>query len=491
MVFCARLSYRMNNQHFIADLHCHPQIKAFNSGHPTPAKNMWEKIFHKTDHNRFAERITATSKNVLKESQCNLYTLAEANVRVFTISLYPIEKGFLNIRNVPRLLIGKIKLDIMHEVITGFDSKRISYLKKSPDYFTDLVDEYNYVRQSTGPSPDGQYQFEIATNYTQLQKLLKQENTIIGVMSIEGAHSLGSVGNDIENLSLEEQKEIMSERIRQLKQWEYPPFTINLAHHFWNGLSGHARSFKLPTSALLNQNKGIDKGITPLGWHVVRELLSRHNGKRILVDVKHMSALARREYYNFLENYNHLHPDDKIPVIFSHAGINGFSTLESSVREADRPAKTRHHRLYKWSINASNDECRFIHESGGLIGIMMDKGNLGGIRTIRETTAVENSEQQRREYCRIFWDNCLQAVKAIGHERAWEVLSLGSDYEGTITHMDPYEGSGKLPLFFSDLQTYLEDTGYHKELWFDHSPSALVNMIKYQNAMQFYKQYFV
>ncbi|MCW5908374.1 MAG: membrane dipeptidase [Chitinophagales bacterium] len=479
------------NEEFIVDLHCHPNIKAFNSGHPHPEKDMWEPIYHKTNHNKFAERIERVSKQVLKESQCNLYKLAEGNVRLFNISLYPIEKGFLKLRNVPSLLLGKVNMDIMHEVILGFDAKRIAYLKKSHDYYKDLTDEYCYVRDSQGISPDGRYEFRLAGNYKELQALLKKKNTLVGIISIEGAHVFGTVDAAFEDLSLNAQKALMSERIREVKAWEYPPFTINLAHHFWNNLSGHATSFKMPSSALLNQNKGKDKGITQLGWHVIRELLSRENGKRILIDTKHMSAAARMEYYAFIDNYNALNPTDKIGIVFSHAGMNGFSTLENSVREKDTMRKARHHRLYKWSINVSNDEVNHILESGGLIGLMMDKGNLGGLKEVREVSGITDMDKMRKAFSKLFWDNAFQIVKAAGCKEGWDVVSLGTDYEGTITHMDPYESSAKLPLFGSDLQQYLENTDYRSELWYGYSPAKLVSKIMRENAMKFYERYFI
>lgn len=478
-------------EEFIVDLHCHPNLKPFNSGHPHPTKNMWEKIFHKTDRTKFATRINGMSKQVLKESQCNLYTLAEGNVRLFNVSLYPIEKGFLNLRRVPGLIIGRENVDIMHEVILGFDNQRIAYLKKSHHYFEDLIAEYEYVRDSQGECPEGKYEFRLAGSYAEMERLLKKKNTLVGILSIEGAHVFGTVGTAFEKLSLDEQKELMSERIRQVKSWEFPPFTINLAHHFWNNLSGHATSFKMPSRALLNQNKGKDKGITPLGWHVIRELLSRENGKRILIDTKHMSALARKEYYTFIENYNAVNPADRISVVFSHAGVNGFATLESSNRENDTHSKARHHRLYKWSINVSNDEVNYIVNCGGLIGLMMDKGNLGGLQEIRNISGITDMEKMRKEFAKLFWDNAFQIVKAAGSEKGWDVISLGTDYEGTITHLDPYESSARLPLFSQDLQSYLEDTGYKKELWYSYSPAQLVRMIMRENAVRFYKEFFV
>jgi hypothetical protein len=42
------------------DLHCHPNMKAFNSGYPEPAANMWDSIQHKIDR-KVAQNISELS----------------------------------------------------------------------------------------------------------------------------------------------------------------------------------------------------------------------------------------------------------------------------------------------------------------------------------------------------------------------------------------------------------------------------------------------
>lgn len=264
-----------------------------------------------------------------------------------------------------------------------------------------------------------------------------------------------------------------------------------MAHHFWNHLSGHATSFKPPINSVINQNKGKNKGITEAGWHVIRQLLSRENGKRVIIDIKHMSVAARKEYYGFIENYNYVNPADIIPIICSHSGMNGFSTMDSSIRENDVAAKNRQHRLHRWSINISNEEARIIHRSKGLIGLMMDRGILGGMLTVKRIAEMTDVRKQRNEYAKLFWDNAFQIVKAIEDKSAWDVVALGSDFDGTITHMDPYESAAKMPFFQQDLIQYLEDNRYQEDLWFKYTPQQLVEKIMSKNAMDFYKRFFV
>jgi microsomal dipeptidase-like Zn-dependent dipeptidase len=480
----------MKNQNMCIDLHCHPNLKPFNSGYPKPKYTMWEKIFHASD-SRFAERIKTISHHILKESQCNLDSLDEGNVRVFNVSLYPIERSFLHMRNVPKWLIGKNKINIVQQVVTGFSLESIVHLKTHYDYFSDLQKEYRFVEDAIGKSSDKKKEFVLVNNFSELEDALKKANTLIGIMSIEGAHALGTGTPLSEKMSASALEKMLTENILKIKKWKYPPFTINLAHHFWNQLAGHATSFKPPINGLVNQNKGKDKGITPLGWHVIRQLLSKENGKRILIDTKHMSVASRIEYYQFIRNYNFVNPHDKIPIVSSHAGMNGYSTMESSIREKDVIRKARRSRLYKWSINISNEEIAIIHEAEGIIGLMMDRGNLGGVKTIKQISSIAEQKKQRMEYCKLFWENVFQIVKAVNEKSGWNVPAFGSDFDGTITHMDTYESSAKIPLFQQDLIDYLQTTQYKKELWYGYSPEVLVQKIMHENALQFYKKFFV
>lgn len=480
----------MSEPIFTVDLHCHPNLKAFNSGYPQPVCNMWDKIIHKIDGN-FAKTIRDASQHVLKESQCNLSAMAEGNVRVFQVSLYPIERGFLHLRNVPQWLLGNRRINIFQEVVTGYDASCIIEQKKHYNYFTDLEAEYAYVFGQQGKSPDGKKEFLLVNNYTELEQALKKGNTYIGIVTIEGAHVLGTGAPATDKLKSEKLKEQLTENILALKRWEYPPFMINLAHHFWNHLSGHATSFKRPINGLINQNKGKNKGITEAGWHALRELLSRENGKRILIDTKHMSLAARKEYYAFVSNYNAINPGDTIPIVASHAGVNGFSTMDSSIAENDVMAKAADHKFWRWSINISNEEARIIHQSGGLVGLMMDRGMLGGVDIIKKASGMQDIKKQRKEYTRIFWDNAFQLVKAIGEKSGWDIVAIGTDFDGTITHMDPYESSAKFPMLQQDLIDYLEEHNYQQDLWFGYTPTELVTKIMSGNAMRFYKRFFV
>jgi len=122
----------------------------------------------------------------------------------------------------------------------------------------------------------------------------------------------------------------------EMKQWKEPVFFITLSHHFNNYLFGHAHSIPDDAGGILDQSDGMNSGITPNGREILRLLLSVDDhlefspaklGRRILIDIKHLSALARKEYYHdFLKPL--MAKGDIIPVIASHVAYSGRVSLD-------------------------------------------------------------------------------------------------------------------------------------------------------------------
>ncbi len=481
----------MSSTSISVDIHCHSSYKAYNSGHPNPKASLWDRIEHNCVDKGMIRLVRRQSQAILKESQSDYSALMAGNVRVAMVSITPVEMGFLNWRNLTSLVVGKGGYEVI-EMITGFSLEKIMHLVKSKNYyFKELVKEYEFLRDGQGASPCGQHKSKIVNNYGELQQVLDNEpDTLAIIMSIEGGHLLGCGTPVSEELSTEELKELLTKNIKKVKSWEHPPFSINLAHHFWNQLSGHSKSFKGAVGALVNQNKGLDKGLTEAGRHALRELLSRENGNRIIIDTKHMSIQARKEYYGFVRNYNYLNPDDKIPVICSHTGMNGYKDLDSSMRIKDSNGKSKKQYLQKFSLNISNEEIRIIHESGGLVGTIMDKLVLGGGLAQNRIDKAKDPEKKKKELVRLVWSNIFQIPKAVGNKAGWDSIAIGSDFDGAITHLDAYPNAAAFPELKVDMVRYLEETEYHRELWFGYKPKKLVEKIFTTNALSFYERYF-
>jgi len=71
------------------------------------------------------------------------------------------------------------------------------------------------------------------------------------------------------------------------------------------------------------------------------------------------------------------------------------------------------------------------------------------------------------------------------------MITLGTDYDGAIPHVDCYEKSSKLPEFYDQLIGYLEKTKHGKEYWYGLKPEQIANKIFSENALGFYEKHFV
>lgn len=477
----------------IADIHTHSTLKAFNSGYPNPSKNIWEKINHRLDFSSPSGKFAIkNSDDVSKHSQSNFYDLIEGQVRVPTVSLYPMETGFIDLRNIADVITSEKGKEDMIEIVTGYHSSSIKFLRKYNDYFRYLNDEYLYLFKQQGKSPCGKYEFILPKNYTHLIEILKKDNTIAPILSIEGAHVFYDKMMLTEKLTQSEMKRKLVENIQAVKDWEVPPFTMNLSHHFYNGLCGHSRSMKgIVRHALLNQNKGLEKGFTGLGIIASREMVSRQNGKRIIIDTKHMSLQGRIDYYGWIRGYNRISVTDKIPIVCSHTGVNGYKTMKASLLQPDNMKKLAKSHFNRWSINISDEEIKIIHESTGLIGIMMDKYKMAGTPFFEKVAKISDVEKVKDAYAEVFMDNVLQIVQAINKPSGWDCIAIGTDYDGSIPHVDPYDTSSKLQDFRSHLLQFLQKTNYGQELWFGLKPEKIIDKIFYENAMGFYANHFV
>lgn len=478
---------------YFADIHIHPTIKTFNSGRPYPRKNLWDDFEHVIGKSNPAKYAFNNSPGLAKYSQTNFYELAKGKVRVATASLYPMEKGFLQMRNIPNLVVNKKAQDEMMQVISGYTVDSVKYMRESQNYFGDLLEEYNYLMSHQGKSPDGQYAYKVVNNYSELSDVLKKDDTTLAVvLSIEGSHVLWDEEMMTTKMSNVQLKKKLEENIGIIKSWDVPPLTVNLCHHFYNQLCGHSRSFGGASKSLLNQNKGIDLGLTGLGIKVLKEYASVNNGKRIIVDTKHMSVKGRIEYYNWIRSYNYISNSDKIPIVCSHTGVNGFKSLSGSTRKADNQAKFNEKHFNSWSLNISDEEIRIIHDSSGLIGIMLDKHKLGGGEFFKNhITGVTDKDKIKESYLRMFFDNALQIVKAVGNETGWNCIAIGSDLDGAIEHVDPYDKCSTYPQMYEDMVRFLEKSKYGKTLWHHLKPEQIVDKIMRKNTMDFYERHFV
>lgn len=506
----------------IADIHVHPTLKPYCSGYPHPNNNV--NIFDNYDNpgvKSFLKKLNEKKHlGIVFYSQSNLQRLYDGGVRVICHSLYPLEKGFTEAKlsNAPLLLEIVLKVfgytsEHLVEAVSGVGINKVRFIKdQEQDYFPDLQGEYDFLVAQSKLNVGGIKCCPVK-NYAELTTAVAQDKTIAVIVTIEGAHTFGTGTPNTETFTIDELKQTLTKNIAASKAWTFPPFFVTLNHHFWNQLGGHARSLSGMLSKVVNQYRHLNEGLTEAGKHAVREFLSVKNGRRIYIDIKHMSARSRIDFYDLLDKE---FKGQKIPVICSHTGISGsYEKLKRVVElQQDKDEDNDKTYLHNWSINLCREDVLKIYSSGGLIGLQLDEKRMGGglaqalIGSARDkfinSGSVKGSSEEanyQEEYLKVLFANLFTAVKYIKQPNAWDILCLGSDMDGVINPMDIYPDSSYMKELEQDMIAFLYAKPhikgeinlrpeFYKTYMYGLSPEEIVYKIMYGNVDAFLKKYF-
>jgi microsomal dipeptidase-like Zn-dependent dipeptidase len=498
---------------FFADLHCHSSMFPYNRLEPT--------VWHEHIHPIFP-------------SQGDFIKIARGGVRVLFLSLYPIEQGFLTVDQLG-LKTGDIS-DALANLILNIPKARADEIQNyDHNYFADLKKEYDFLKRFEDPYTEKvrmnmfirkRFKFKIVADFNELNTILNldaelnpnpvSDNTIAVILTIEGAHSLGVGQRNTVALDYSDLASTIKENIAGLKKWGPPgregihcPFFISLCHHFWNQLGGHAVSLWNVLWKVFDQNTGINEGIKDLGKLALDELLSRDNGRRILIDAAHMSVRIREWFYKTYLRERELQTGEKIPVIVSHTGVNGYPTIAGSEMKgnpetihnvADKRYKTSN-KFNTWDVFISDEEIRYIHKSGGLIGLNLDERIMMGKEVLKIT-----KKNVRWKFPRIadkIWiepliEEILYIARTIYSEAQdengiWENICIGSDFDGMITPIKAYRNANDFPkldkMIFAQLRNRINTEQFLSNKS-DSEIREITDMIVWKNTLRFLKKHY-
>lgn len=499
---------------FYIDVHVHPGLKPYgnsfahnpprvNSPDPQLDSSIWRK-----DHPNDLERLLERTLGLVKFTQSDFQSLSNGQVQVICASLYSIERGLVRLKTGTGWLT-----DTLTNFISGLGKARINFLQSNNDYFRDLIGEYEFYKALHNTS--------ITINGTARKYILVEDRAalnqaldtslanpsvqhVIVIVSIEGMHNLDS------NIALAEGDETsFLANADKIKNWEYKPFFVTFAHHFYNKLCGHAGSLlDFIQDTLTGQEVGMNTGFTPLGIKVLARLLDNTHGNRILIDVKHMSPISRLYYYDYLRTH---HADElnskSIPIIISHGACNGFRNIEEHRKEEKaqkfdidpRFIETGKH-MYEKDINFYDDELILVAKSGGIIGIQLDERRIAS-KTYKKFTRLRTlfASKHKRQLAnsRMVWNNIQHIAQVLDQHdlSAWDCMTIGSDYDGLIDSLNLFWSAENMP----DLARCIEIKA--KE-WLDGgtytfknqenkiTAAVITDKIFYSNAMAFFQKHF-
>ncbi len=496
-------------------------------------------------------------------TQADLGKLAINNVNTVVISLYPIERKWF-MPKTPKFVVNRISLI---SNITGFSKENVKDLdnEEPVNYFADLIGEYNYLKQQMGTQCSGK-NFKIVKDYDELEASVQSGDTISFIISIEGAASIASnlPGDSLEKrpekITLNDYNQYYRDNVFKLKSLgpdndgTHCPFFIGLSHHFWNLLCGHCESLPF----IFNQRVGKESKITTAGWKMIEDFLSTNdiNGvpgkyRRILIDVKHMSPLARKEYYEYLRRNNF-----NVPIIFSHAAVGDAPSLDSFIKKTDdyRMFKKPKNYFNTSTLSLNDEDIQEVIKTNGIIGIVLHEGRIAAKRAMKKRAYGVKNNKRKYEYLNIEIgrletkhrrarrrkrkERLLKRITDRKHERkdaikniknaylcmimaniyrvvettfkmnnnlkgkGWDHVCIGSDYDGMINKLDFLGTVNEFPEFKNMFIEHLKNpepllgfdpawtTNKLKELQFGMTPEILADKFFSDNAKEFLRKFF-
>jgi microsomal dipeptidase-like Zn-dependent dipeptidase len=465
----------------IADLHCHSILKSFGHSFSCSPKDGYNKshLWYHQPPDVFKKLVNSLT-GLTTFRQSDFTALVKGGVRIAVVSLYPLEKGFF----FGGFRKGPVWATVAN-LVTGVSYKRIRHLQDHTDYYRDLVNEYTFLKNSCKNfEVDGKkYSWRFAGSWPEIKNILKIDNCIAVVLTIEGAHVFntglqpyGKACNENEVLG----------NINRIKQWNYPPFFITFAHNFNNDLCGHTRSLAR-LGKMANQLENLDKGFSRLGLRALHALLSSDNGRPIYIDIKHMSLSARKMYYQLIDSDYH----GKVPIIVSHGAVTGLGMTGEQHVSHDKSI------FCTDDINFFDEELVSIAKSGGVFALQLDASRLVSRQHSRKPLRTILNGKGLADSSFTIWMQLQHVAEVLDRHGlfSWGTVTIGSDFDGGINPLNGIWTAENLPDLAHHLlvhaNRYLKNTNRLK-LPENKTITAeeIVERFVFSNAMQLFKKYY-
>ena len=546
----------------IIDIHCHPSMKPYNNEGYRPSVDIWLGIKAvRANFDKVPKMIRKQIQETQRDSQSHLNEFIKGDIKSGFFVIHPAERGWFVqnkdsgsavIRAFLRYILRGDRLKYLAASLTGFPYPKVEQIFESVengkgiDYFKkESYKEYEYLRNNEGSEGSWDFKYEIVHNYEDYKQVLTKAKVIPVIITIEGGHAITNIPElkyfktpydelpedfviqlhkELEdNISRIKGRKPLDENGQVIEDDEFTfnpshtPFFVTLSHMYNNLLAGHAKTYGGAVASLLDQIVGLNDGISPAGWQVIEQLLSRENGQRILIDLKHLSVRARLEYYQLVKDRREKQEKDMVPIVCSHAAMNGFE--KNDVNRVDDGKIEKDSYFSRWSINLSNEDIIKIHESDGIIGLVIHEGRMPGKRAKSEFKKFKKKIRQEKKktheyveklknaYLKLIMSNIYQVVTTINSKKGWEHLGIGSDYDGIMDPFDFYKTSGTFQNLMLDIYDYLTKPAFDLIIYknnnetvlkatevpnyfFGYSPKELVENIGYKNVERFMSKYF-
>ncbi|MEP7320014.1 MAG: hypothetical protein ABI921_14760 [Panacibacter sp.] len=348
------------------DFHLHPTLKCLFSDE-NPAQEMkklspWEKL----DTRRIPLLLRAcTEFPYILQSQSNLAQLANNECNLICVALYIPEKDMLDNKLIKGQTTGPLKVYLHPD--------KVQAIINGNPYQLLINDDWNTLTNAAafGITDRTVKPLKKRADYNE-----QDTNTIHAVFSVEGCHTLSSALQKFNVNEIIANLDDLRSRVAVL--------SVNLTHIEQSPLCNQAFAIQF-----------IDKpGFLPSGNQMnadgIKVLMHCYSNK-IMIDIKHMSLASRQQLYNLRTTAQFAAINQ--PIVCTHAGFTGIGVKEIpdyilDYRRAGTSTRLLQGKPLKYgdrarpcfnasSINLYDEDIMAVLNSGGIIGLSLDKRILG------------------------------------------------------------------------------------------------------------------
>lgn len=281
---------------------------------------------------------------------------------------------------VPQLIEGNVRvaLSCLYVPLDEFDPRHFDGDPPGPDYFHDLMVQYDDVEGEVRAHRGA----EVARNPAQLDRIVGEDRVAV-VHCVEGGFLLGSTPGQVR------------ESVAKLASLGVAYVTV--AHLFYRALATNVAAIPfLPDWLYRKLFPQPRTGFTELGWALV-EACAEHG---VMIDATHLSEQSMRELFDWLDRNDR---ERKVCVFVSHgaARSEGSKALE---------------------YNLQDEWIRRIVERGGLVGLLLCTHYLTGNACRGKPRTFEDSVALLCRHARHIHDLT----------GTWDGIAIGTDLDGFI-----------------------------------------------------------
>ncbi|GAA4003008.1 hypothetical protein GCM10022408_13140 [Hymenobacter fastidiosus] len=354
------------------DLHAHPALKAHLSGTQTANRRpVWAS---EQDEVPVASPLVLFMRTILRH-QANLYQLEQGEVNLNVSVHHSPEAG---------MVASKLFQTVAGQIPTFVSPALLREVQQvgQPGQRT----YFDHLRDSLALLPDG-LRGPQGQRVRVLRRLAYYDPEAVNIIrAVEGAHCLYS----------DPDGRTAADNLRRRLDEGHRFLYLTLAHLTDNRICTHAFGMRMKAGpVVITRSRDFyprGAGLTPTGADLIRVALRAG----VLIDVKHLGREGRRQYYALRRQ-----EFPARPILCSHGAAAGCSRDQPPSRKtvahrAEADLVVVHYRqgglnpgvtprdFNCWSINLYDEDIREIVDSGGLIGLSLDKRITGVSKTAKE-----------------------------------------------------------------------------------------------------------